>query len=375
MSEAQSYHFCDVKNSWDIQQSYVALGDIWEKLKDESICISTKNELLALYLDTQNISFGSSYDNLYRQIVENYIRKNNYDVHIDLQSDDFYLFSRKITYENGFFEKWYTYQLYLENGVNKFSEFMEQWFSSKMRDFIEHDLFHDLCVPEFSCDEQTFERLKNLCLFVMDIETTEGTQLENGQSSASGYFHFLNQPNGRNDTNGDGIPEWNTIDTTLRYAAEFYNTPYNENIISDQAKADIANARENNEDIAADARESSILQNPENINLEYTPNALWVKELWNYNGQDGRNGDEYLFEDQMRLFLMRIYWYSPESRKALTVILSGSWDQRNAAKTIYEAHHGGIYDTNGGIKDEQTYNRMLKYLDGDEGSQIVWYYW
>ena len=54
-------------------------------------------------------------------------------------------------------------------------------------------------------------------LFVVDIETASGTRLSNSGSSASGYFHILNQ-NGRNtDRNDDKIPDWNTIDLALRH--------------------------------------------------------------------------------------------------------------------------------------------------------------
>jgi hypothetical protein len=48
-----------------------------------------------------------------------------------------------------------------------------------------NDVFPHLCGEEFECTPESIENLRNLALFVVDIETASGTRLSNSGSSAS----------------------------------------------------------------------------------------------------------------------------------------------------------------------------------------------
>lgn len=233
----------------------------------------------------------------------------------------------------------YMITLHEELKENQFEKLRDEWFSPEIIDFIENDIFKKMCGEEYECTSESIYNLKNLALFVINIETASGTKLSNWSSSASWYFHILNQ-NGRNtDKNDDKIPDWNTIDLALRHWAKYYNSPHSDSIgLSQYTVFDV-----------------------KNLDINITPKANWVKRIWNRNDNnwEWRPGSDYTFDDQFRVFLMRCMYLEPTALKNILL-----WNnQIVAAEAIYRVHHGNIYhDVNKLEGDRNTLTLMNRWL-------------
>jgi hypothetical protein len=214
-----------------------------------------------------------------------------------------------------------------EKWVNQYEVLDNDGFSPEIVYFIENDLFPRVCWDWYECWVETIARLRRLSLLIIDMETSQWVNLRNWEidwvqtlpesrrSSASWYFHHLNQ-HWRIDTNGDWDINYNTVDTNLRYAADLYNTW----VI----------------DIPTQEHEYK-LREVHRINIQSTPNAQWVIDLWDYNSE-GKDAIEFTFDDQIKMFLVRTMF---EDSNALRWILLGD-NIPESARAIYEAHHTAV---------------------------------
>lgn len=225
--------------------------------------------------------------------------------------------------------------------INQFNVLKQEWFSEELIRFISEDLFPRVCWEGFQCWPDAIDRIKTLCLFIIDIETEWGQNLRNGminwkqtlpeseRSSASWYMHQLNQ-HWRIDTDGDGDIDYNTIDTNLRYAADLYNTWVIE---------------------IPDSEHNYKLREVHRINTDVAPQAQWVLDLWEYN-KEWRDAIDFSIDDQLKMFLIRTMF---EDWDALRWILL--WEELlTSARAVYRAHHTWVHE------DEDTKTRLDKFL-------------
>ena len=238
---------------------------------------------------------------------------------------------RQIRYFYNTWVIWYPQFVWLEKawGINHFDILDVHWFSPALQDFIGLELYdslHDW--SEFT--PEVLERLRDLCMFIMTIESAWWTDLINGVSTATSYTQVLNEI----DSSREDM-KYNSLDTRIRYAAKFYNQPNFEipsrlqNIldssgVSEQDKRDVETVSAN------------IMQTPANIT---DPNGVWVQNLWEYN-EPGRNMTDFSFDVEMKILLLFFFETQPEALRNIML-----WkDERDSAQDLYAAHHSNAHE-------------------------------
>jgi hypothetical protein len=188
---------------------------------------------------------------------------------------------------------------------NQYETLQGDGFSPSMRNFLQQDFIPRLLWEDVLVTEEHMERIQKFLCFLIDIETSWGTQLINGVSTATGYTQTLNESEADRETG-----RYNSIDTRLRTAVMFYN----------------------NWDITRGSRNGT-LNIPDSL-----PRAQWIWDLWEYNSV-ARNMNTFSFESELRLTLIYLASQNPDAMLSLL-----HWENESeSAQLLYHTHHTNVW--------------------------------